>query len=371
MANKPPAFQFYAKDWLSSPSVRMMTVEQRGAYIQLLATAWDSDIPGTLPKEEDKLATLSGCNSETWQRVRVSVLAMFEENKYGGSMYNRKMREQGLELKRLRKERSKAGIAGAKAKWENPKFRQSLGAGEDKSVRIARMRGARERGRHTSDEWLALLEFCEYRCARCKASGVKLTKGHVVAVVGGGSDLISNIQPLCGPCNSAKGVKSIDYVDRLQMASAIVLPLANDGSASASAFASASATANLNTKSKDVGQQTTLAMPAQLDRFEEFWKVYPKKVSKVSARKAWMKIAGANGHAAEIIIGVEMWKSTEQWGDPRYIPHPATFLNERRWEDEVPKGGQGGKPRGGNIGSAEERDRRNFEVLGIAYPKGN
>ncbi len=45
---KPPAFQFYAKDWLSSKTVRAMSFEDRGVYIDLLAMAWDSEEPGTL-----------------------------------------------------------------------------------------------------------------------------------------------------------------------------------------------------------------------------------------------------------------------------------------------------------------------------------
>jgi uncharacterized protein YdaU (DUF1376 family) len=42
---KPPAFQFYVKDWLGSASVAMMTNEQRGCYIQLLAYSWPDGIP--------------------------------------------------------------------------------------------------------------------------------------------------------------------------------------------------------------------------------------------------------------------------------------------------------------------------------------
>ena len=72
------------------------------------------------------------------------------------------------------------------------------------------------------------------------------------------------------------------------------------------------------------------------DRFDEFWACYPKRVGKEPARKAWTRIAGANGLAGEIIEGIARWKQNRQWDDPRFIPNPATFLNQRRWEDEVP-----------------------------------
>ncbi|MCE9565826.1 MAG: YdaU family protein [Planctomycetes bacterium] len=55
---KPPAFQFYPKDWLSSPRVQLMTPEQEGAYIRLLCYCWDSG-DCSLPDDDDELAVLS------------------------------------------------------------------------------------------------------------------------------------------------------------------------------------------------------------------------------------------------------------------------------------------------------------------------
>src|SRR5271155_1931542 len=80
LANKPPAFQFYAKDWRSSPNVRMMTREERGLYIDLLALAWDSEEPGTIamtiPQICRELRVYSASlrkflakNSASWQQV--------------------------------------------------------------------------------------------------------------------------------------------------------------------------------------------------------------------------------------------------------------------------------------------------------------
>jgi hypothetical protein len=46
--NKPPAFQFYAKDWRSSPTVRRMSLKEEGLFIRLCALAWDSEKPGTI-----------------------------------------------------------------------------------------------------------------------------------------------------------------------------------------------------------------------------------------------------------------------------------------------------------------------------------
>jgi 5-methylcytosine-specific restriction endonuclease McrA len=65
-------------------------------------------------------------------------------------------------------------------------------------------------GSFTGSEWLALCEKYDHICLRC-TKHKKLTADHVVPLSKGGSNNISNIQPLCRSCNSRKGTKSIDY----------------------------------------------------------------------------------------------------------------------------------------------------------------
>ena len=55
---------FYVNDWLSSPRVTVMTAEQRGAYIQLMAYCWASG-DASLPDDDKILSKLSGLN-EGW-----------------------------------------------------------------------------------------------------------------------------------------------------------------------------------------------------------------------------------------------------------------------------------------------------------------
>jgi 5-methylcytosine-specific restriction endonuclease McrA len=66
-------------------------------------------------------------------------------------------------------------------------------------------------GSHTQAEWEAILSLYGGRCLRCGAKGVKLTKDHVIPLSEGGSHSASNLQPLCGPCNSSKGARIIDF----------------------------------------------------------------------------------------------------------------------------------------------------------------
>lgn len=63
--------------------------------------------------------------------------------------------------------------------------------------------------------------------------------------------------------------------------------------------------------------------------FEQFWLYYPRKVGKGAAEKAWVK-AVQSTEASVIIASLGSHKFSE---DINYIPHPATWLNQRRWED--------------------------------------
>lgn len=69
--------------------------------------------------------------------------------------------------------------------------------------------------------------------------------------------------------------------------------------------------------------------------FDQFWTEYPRKTAKAVAQRAWLKIKPNEKLLNEILEGLRKYKNTDQWKDPRYIPHPATFLNQRRWEDEI------------------------------------
>ncbi len=65
-------------------------------------------------------------------------------------------------------------------------------------------------GTFTLLEWTNLCARYNHRCLCCGRQ-TKLTPDHVVPISRGGSNTISNIQPLCGPCNSRKFTKTIDF----------------------------------------------------------------------------------------------------------------------------------------------------------------
>ena len=69
--------------------------------------------------------------------------------------------------------------------------------------------------------------------------------------------------------------------------------------------------------------------------FDIFWREYPRKVGKPNAEKVFKKIKPDEGLFNIIMEKLKLYKGTKQWKDPEYIPHPATWLNQRRWEDEI------------------------------------
>jgi hypothetical protein len=67
--------------------------------------------------------------------------------------------------------------------------------------------------------------------------------------------------------------------------------------------------------------------------FEAFWSIYPKKTARHKAFESWLK----NNPPLDICLKTLEWqKKSEQWQKDRgqFIPLPATWLNQRRWEDE-------------------------------------
>lgn len=69
--------------------------------------------------------------------------------------------------------------------------------------------------------------------------------------------------------------------------------------------------------------------------FENFYTAYPRKVAKSTALRAWQKLCPDTELADLIIAKVLHQTRAPQWlGDGgKFIPHPATYLNQRRWED--------------------------------------
>jgi len=96
----------------------------------------------------------------------------------------------------------------------------------------------------------------------------------------------------------------------------------------------------VNTNTTNIVNTPPIAPQIKKSEFSVFWGIYPKKVARPAAEKAWAKIKPNEYHL--VLNGLAKWKVSRQWQEEngRFIPHPATFLNQRRWEDEIEVGQQ-------------------------------
>lgn len=93
-------------------------------------------------------------------------------------------------------------------------------------------------------------------------------------------------------------------------------------------------------------------------RFVEFWRAYPRKENKPAAARAFLKIDPSPELLAEIVAAVARNAASESWtkSGGQFIPHAATWLNGRRWEDQGTTNGSphvNGVYRVGRVGRAE------------------
>ncbi|MBR7899929.1 hypothetical protein [Burkholderia multivorans] len=76
---------------------------------------------------------------------------------------------------------------------------------------------------------------------------------------------------------------------------------------------------------------------SKLTPFEQWWRVWPRsprKVARAACEARWRRV-GLDADVAAIVAHTEAMKLTQPWRDG-YEPAPLTYLNQRRWQDELP-----------------------------------
>lgn len=72
---KAPWFPLYTGDFLASPDVQLMEAHEVGAYLLLLMHSWQSDAPGLLPDDDNRLRRLCRLSAAQWAESRATLLA--------------------------------------------------------------------------------------------------------------------------------------------------------------------------------------------------------------------------------------------------------------------------------------------------------
>src|SRR5437868_3886552 len=104
--NKPPAFQFYVKDWLGSPTRRKMSRADKGLFWDLAAIAWDSEEPGTITMPEEDFCKLLGILPKVFRKFHEKFPKTF--SKVDGKLVQPKLAAQWTRYKEISDIRSAA-----------------------------------------------------------------------------------------------------------------------------------------------------------------------------------------------------------------------------------------------------------------------
>jgi hypothetical protein len=71
------------------------------------------------------------------------------------------------------------------------------------------------------------------------------------------------------------------------------------------------------------------------DAFDRFWNAYPRKVGKKDARRAFERALRDGADVCHMLATIEAWRGEWQ-ARPQFCPHPSTWLNKGRWDDDPP-----------------------------------
>lgn len=107
-------------------------------------------------------------------------------------------------------------------------------------------------------------------------------------------------------------------------------------------------TANSSESAKNQGKETSQKKRSQSSQsveiteeisqmFAVFWKAYPRKKDKQYALNAFAKLKPTDELLEKMLVAIEAQKKTREWKqhDGQFIPYPSSWLNARRWEDEL------------------------------------
>ena len=188
--------------------------------------------------------------------------------------------------------------------------------------RSERLQKAREKGRHKKADWEEMKVFFEDTCLRC-GSANNLVKDHIIPIYQGGSDGIDNIQPLCASCNSSKGPENYDYrLDWCHNNNKDIpkkwLPNACGTPAEA-----------LQVKERK-GKESKKTYSEFVERL---YQAYPRKVAPKKAKEK-IEIALRDNDYEYLKEKVELYAKSINGTDKQFVPHPATWFHQERFNDD-------------------------------------
>lgn len=188
-------------------------------------------------------------------------------------------------------------------------------------------------------------QICQY------CGGVATGYDHILAQARGGTDDPENLVPCCKACNQIKNDKPVvDFLNNYRERIRDDIVTANENLRRYVTLCNATnryvvtlCNATEREGEKEKKRITPPIVPPTgendvPDRFDQFWEKYPKKVGKGDAEKSFKRIRPDAELFDKMMTALDGIKKSEQWTreNGRFIPNPATWLNQKRWEDEIP-----------------------------------
>lgn len=218
--------------------------------------------------------------------------------------------------------------------------------------RGAHMRAVKAGVESETVDYAEVLKLHGMVCGVCKEAITRgpgkstdsLSFDHVVAIANGGPHKFNNLRPAHFGCNASKCDAMDDIQDLFGEAGQFAMP--QQTSPLSRSNPARYATTNITENTKRLPSENTKessAADACDARFDQFWAAYPNKKAKPAALKAWARLKVTDDLFTAIMDGLARAKQSQAWikDDGQFIPHPTTFLNQRRWEDDHKRGAAG------------------------------
>jgi hypothetical protein len=169
------------------------------------------------------------------------------------------------------------------------------------------------------------------KCVRC-GSADQIQADHILPQSCGGPHSIDNLRTLCRSCNAARPVSG----------PGLVADLAKDGLTIESLRVRFGIDASIPDKHAQGGREgkgrerKTRDASGDPPGFVTFWEAYPLRKARQDAVKAWEKLSPDPDLWQAIVGAVGRQARSDAWRKDggKFIPHAATWLNGRRWEDQ-------------------------------------
>lgn len=163
--SKSPAFQFYAAEFLSDENVVLMTNQEVGCYIKLMAYCWRE---GSIPAEIPKIAKLCGEDSSAMAQLWLAIGSCFiVASDNPERLVHPRLEKERMKQKEHAEERSASGKKGAKAKWDKAlKAIQSTESIDGSAISSAIKEPMAKDGSSSSSSTSLLKEDMDSACAQ-------------------------------------------------------------------------------------------------------------------------------------------------------------------------------------------------------------